>query len=54
MTDLTLGLNWYLNQFTKFQFNYIHAFLQSSPARNGPIVNDSNADIFAIRAQVDF
>lgn len=54
MTDLTLGLNWYLNQFTKFQFNYIHSFLHSSPAVYGPVVNNSNADIFALRAQVDF
>ncbi len=54
LTDLTFGLNWYLNQFTKFQFNYIHAFLRSSPAVNGPVVNNGNADILAIRAQVDF
>lgn len=44
----TLGLNWYLNQFTKFQFNYIHAFLDS------PLNGNSDADIFAVRAQVDF
>ncbi|QDT38373.1 OprO/OprP family phosphate-selective porin [Stratiformator vulcanicus] len=44
----TLGLNWYLNKFTKFQFNYIHAFLDN------PVNGDSDADIFAMRAQVDF
>jgi phosphate-selective porin OprO/OprP len=44
----TLGLNWYLNKFTKFQFNYIHAFL------NSPVNGDSDADVFAVRAQVDF
>jgi len=54
MTDLTFGVNWYLNQFTKFQFNYIHSFLRNSPAVYGPVVNNSNADILAIRAQVDF
>ncbi|MCA9013988.1 MAG: porin [Planctomycetaceae bacterium] len=54
LTDLTFGLNWYLNQYTKFQFNYIHAFLHSSPAVNGPVVKNSNADILAVRAQVDF
>ena len=48
MNTTTLGLNWYLNKFTKFQFNYIHAFLDS--AVNG----NSDADLFAMRAQVDF
>jgi len=48
LTDLTLGLNWYVNDFTKFQFNYIHAFL------NSPINGNSNADILGLRAQVDF
>ncbi|MCA9078195.1 MAG: porin [Planctomycetaceae bacterium] len=46
--DVTGGLNWYLNKYTKFQLNYIHAFLNN--AGNG----DSNADIVAVRAQVDF
>lgn len=48
LNDLTLGLNWYLNQYTKFQFNYIHAYLDS------PINGDSDADIFATRAQLNF
>lgn len=46
--DLTFGLNWYLNKFTKFQFNYIHAMLQR------PALNDSDANVLAVRAQVDF
>ncbi|QDU82221.1 Porin O precursor [Polystyrenella longa] len=54
LNDTTLGLNWYLNKFTKVQFNYIHAFLNSSSATYGPIVKDSDADIIAIRGQVDF
>jgi len=48
LNDLTLGVNWYLNGFTKFQFNYIHAFLDD------PTLGDSDADTFALRAQVDF
>jgi len=48
LNDVTLGINWYLNPRTKFQFNYIHAFLDS------PTFGDSDADIFAWRGQVDF
>lgn len=48
LNDVTAGLNWYLNQFAKFQFNYIHAFLDT------PGVGSSNADIYALRAQIDF
>lgn len=54
LTDLTLGLNWYWNQYTRLEFNYIHAFLHSSPAVYGPVVYNSNADIFGLRAQIDF
>ncbi|WP_417746891.1 OprO/OprP family phosphate-selective porin [Rosistilla oblonga] len=48
LNDLTAGLNWYINPFTKFQFNYIYAMLDN------PIYGDSEAGIFAMRAQVDF
>lgn len=48
LNTTTLGLNWYLNKFTKFQFNYIYAFLDS------PINGNSEASILATRAQVDF
>lgn len=46
--DMTCGLNWYLNDFTKFQFNYIQADLNRTPT------GDSRTDIFAVRAQLDF
>ncbi|QDV24512.1 OprO/OprP family phosphate-selective porin [Aureliella helgolandensis] len=48
LNNLTSGLNWYINPNTKFQFNYIHAML------NSPINHRSNADLFAVRAQLDF
>lgn len=48
MNDVTFGVNWYLNQRTKFQFNYIHAFLTN------PTFGDNEAGIFAWRGQVDF
>ena len=48
LNDYTLGLNWYLNTYTKFQFNYIHAFLKDA------VVGRSDADIVALRAQLDF
>lgn len=48
LNDLTAGLNWYLNRNTKLQLNYVHAFLKT------PGVGDSDADIVAMRAQIDF
>ena len=48
LDDLTLGLNWYVVNNAKFQFNYIHPIL--GDARLGT----SNADFFALRCQVDF
>lgn len=48
LTDVTAGLNWYLNQYTKFQVNYIHGFLDS------PVNGDSQVSVYAMRAQLDF
>ncbi|MCA9082438.1 MAG: porin [Planctomycetaceae bacterium] len=47
LTDMTYGVNWYLNDYTKIQFNYINADLN----RNAVL---SNTDIIAMRAQLDF
>lgn len=48
LTDLTAGLNWYLNPRTKLQFHYIRAILDREPT------GDSYANILAARAQIDF
>ncbi len=48
LTDTTVGVNWYLNAHTKFDIDWIHADLAD------PIQGDSNADMLAVRAQVDF
>jgi phosphate-selective porin OprO/OprP len=48
LQDLTFGLNWYLNRFTRFEFNYIHSILDR------PLGNETEADIFGTRAQFDF
>jgi phosphate-selective porin OprO/OprP len=51
LTDVTAGLNWYLNGYTKVQFNYVRAMLNRNfNGYNGP----SDADIFGARFQVDF
>ncbi len=47
LTDVTLGLNWYLATRTRVMFNYIHAFLDRANLY-------SNADIFSTRLQVNF
>jgi phosphate-selective porin OprO/OprP len=48
LTDLTFGVNWYLNPYTKFQYNYVHAMLQN------PTAGFSTMDTNAVRLQVDF
>jgi phosphate-selective porin OprO/OprP len=48
LADLTCGWNWYLNPYAKMSFNYIHAFLDRPPTGR------SNADVFALRGQIEF
>jgi phosphate-selective porin OprO/OprP len=48
MNDVTLGANWYLNQYTKLQINYIRSIVD----RGG--VNNINTNVVGLRAQVDF
>jgi phosphate-selective porin OprO and OprP len=46
--DLTFGVNWYLNRFTRWEFNYIH------PILDRPVGNETHADVFGTRVQLDF
>lgn len=48
INNSTIGLNWYLNNFTKFQFDYIHSSL------NDNVVGHSDSNIAMVRAQLDF
>jgi phosphate-selective porin OprO/OprP len=48
LVDVTAGINWYWNPYTKVVFNYIHAF------NNNPTYGWNDTDIFAMRAQMDF
>ncbi len=48
LTDTTLGMTWFLNSHSKFQFDWIHAFLNNSSK------GFSQADLFVTRVQVDF
>ncbi len=48
LLDYTAGLNWYLNNNTKFQFNYIYSTVEGSDYPN------NHTSIVAMRAQYDF
>jgi phosphate-selective porin OprO/OprP len=48
LTDITVGGTWFLNKHTKWQFDWIHAFLNNKA--NG----FSQADLYVTRIQVDF
>ena len=48
VNESTVGLNWYWNQYTKMQFNWIHNILSSQ------YHGVSNMDIFACRLQAEF
>ena len=48
LTDFTVGLNWYLNPYTRWKFNYIRAFLQDERKGN------SLTDAYGMRIDFDF
>lgn len=48
VTNLTAGVNWYMNRYLRVSANYIHSFLVRAP------VGRSDTDIFAMRIGYDF
>jgi phosphate-selective porin OprO/OprP len=46
--NATLGLNWYLNPYTRVKWEYIHIDLDRAP------VGDSTAHVFGMRFDIDF
>lgn len=48
LTDWTAGVNWYWNPYTKLVFNYVHS------VASVPSYDQSQTDMFGLRAQVDF
>ncbi len=49
VSDVTLGLNWYLNPYTRIMFNYVYSSVDQPSAS---IDDDMHA--FMIRFQVDW
>jgi phosphate-selective porin OprO/OprP len=49
MDDLTLGLNWYVNQYVRFMANYVNVLSVEGGAHDG-----DEPDVFQIRAQVAY
>lgn len=55
--DLTVGLNWFFNPFSKVQFNYVHEKVDNIQVNNlGAVtaVNDGSLDGFGVRFAFDF
>lgn len=48
LTNFTLGLNWFWNEYAKVQIDWIHCMLDNAT------FGDSVADIYAMRFEVDF
>ena len=51
-SDLTAGLNWYLDSKTRLMFNYVRARVKDR--LNPPLVENGRANIFQARFQIEF
>jgi len=54
LTDVTLGVNWYLNPNTRVMLNYIMADLDPRNATGGPSGPSGDTDIIEFRVQFNF
>ncbi|MBS0208573.1 MAG: hypothetical protein JSS27_06420 [Planctomycetes bacterium] len=56
LTDVTLGMTWFLNAYSKFQFNYIHAMLNNTgyAGAQQALQGWSVGELYVTRLQVDF
>jgi phosphate-selective porin OprO/OprP len=52
-SNITAGLNWYLNPTAMFRFNYIYAHVEDSNA-GSEYLSDGNTSIYQMRFQLDF
>lgn len=48
MEEMTYGINWYLNPYTKLMFNYVR------PTLSDPVFSKSQANSYAMRVQFEF
>jgi phosphate-selective porin OprO and OprP len=51
--DHTLGLNWYMNPYTRVMFNYVHSEDTFNKAA-GNRISDGSLDVFEMRMAMDF
>jgi phosphate-selective porin OprO/OprP len=58
ITAMTLGINWYLNDFTRFMFNYQRVWFDDRLVDSGTNGNQrhvkKNEDVFFVRMAIDF